>query len=54
MGGKSRSEDVLGHGMHIVSSIQFGRVEIPKGGHKISKGRRANYSTLHTKCSVFV
>ena len=32
------SEDVLGGGMHIVSGIQFRRVEIPNGGHKVSKG----------------
>ena len=34
------SEDVWGGGggVHIVSGIQFRRVEIPNGGHKVSKG----------------
>ena len=27
-----------GGGVHIVSGIQFRRVEIPNGGHKVSKG----------------
>ena len=33
-----KSRKTFWGGVRIVSSIQFGRVEIPKGGHKVSKG----------------